>query len=169
MYCCRPSAGRASPADWSIVRSPLRWYTRFLDGSVEYASGGTRRLLLFPLCAVIAAPLPAGGKLEETDNTWIEIGGTVYGCIPDSTGPVEAGMGTPGAVVSGEHEATSVEQLIAGLHDARPGETVYIPGEAVLDFTSLVLAGDFALQLPAGVTLAGYWGTRGSAGALPES
>ena len=136
---------------------------------MECASGGTRRLLLVLLCAVIAAPLPAGGKLEKTDGTWIEIGGTVYGCIPDSTGPVGGGNGYTRTVTTGEHEATSVEQLIAGLHDARPGETVFIPGEAILDFTSLVLAGRFALQLPAGVTLAGDRGTRGSAGALLKS
>jgi hypothetical protein len=136
---------------------------------MEYASGGTRRLLLVLLCAVIAAPLPAGGGPENADNTWIEVGGTVYGCVPDSTGPVGGGNGYTRMVATGEHEAISVEQLIAGLHDAGPGETVYIPGEAVLDFTSLVLAGGFALQIPPGVTLASDRGAGGSAGALLKS
>lgn len=136
---------------------------------MKCASGGTRRLLIFLLCALIAAPLPAGGKLDETGDSWMEIGGTVYGCVPDSTGPVGGGNGYTRTVVTGDLVATSIAQLIAGLRSARPGETVFIPGGVVLDFTSLVLAGSFALHVPAGVIMAGDRGAGGSAGALLKS
>jgi hypothetical protein len=126
--------------------------------------------MLSVLVAVAATPLlPAAGKRETAIDTWIEVDGQVFGCVPDSTGRVGGGNGYSRAVAAGEHRAVSVEQLIESLRMAKPGETVYIPGNVVLDFTSLVFVESFVLHIPGGVTLASNRGIGGSSGTLLKS
>jgi hypothetical protein len=129
-----------------------------------------KRLLLALVCAVMAAPaLAASGNPEKTERTWIEIDGTIYGCVPDSTGPIGGGSGYTRTVRAGDYEAVSVEQLIEALRLAQSGDTVFIPGEIVLDFSDRVLAEGLVLKVPAGITLASDRGVGGSEGALLKS
>lgn len=126
--------------------------------------------MLSALFAVVATPLlPACGNRETAKDTRIQVDGKVFGCVPDSTGPVGGGKGYSRAVMAGEHRAVSVEELIESLRVARPGEAVYIPGNVVLDFTALVFAESFVLHIPGGVTLASNRGILGSPGALLKS
>ena len=137
-----------------------------MGGTIRHAR---RLLLIAALLAAMTPPLSARGAVETPDKTWLQVGGTVYGCVPDNTGPLGGGSGYSRAVTSGKHVAASVEQLRERLASAESGQTVYIPGEEVLDFTQAVLSEDFVLVVPAGVTLAGERGSGGSRGALLKS
>jgi len=121
------------------------------------------------IALVAKQPLAACSKTEEVADTWIEVEGVIYGCVPDSSGPIGGGAGYRRAVVLGDYVAVSVEQLVASLRLAKSGETVYIPGGVVLNFTTLVLTEDFVLRVPGGVTLASNRGIGASIGALLKS
>ncbi len=99
-------------------------------------------------------------------RTCVRRAGVTYGAQPDRSGPIGGGAGYRRVVRSGRHTARTVDELIAALAAARAGETVFIPGDATLDFTDRVFLDGLVLKLPAGVVLAGDRGWRGSAGAL---
>jgi hypothetical protein len=126
-------------------------------------------LLITTLLAALAPPLSARGAAETPRKTWLQVGSAIYGCVPDSTGPLGGGCGYSQAVTCGQHVADSIEKLRECLASAGAGQTVYIPGEEVLDFTQAVLSEGFVLVVPAGVTLAGERGSGGSRGALLKS
>lgn len=129
-----------------------------------------RFLRLAALFFIFSAPLlPARGTGEPRRDTWVKIGGTVFGCVPDKIGPVGGGKNYSRAVGSGAYRAGSLKSLIEALRRAQPGDTVFIPGRAVLDFTGLVFAESFVLGVPGGVTLASNRGAFGSSGALLKS
>ena len=116
--------------------------------------------------SVMASPVRASGTGEADTETWIEVDGKVYGCVPDNRGPVGGGEGYSRSVVTCKYSAVTIEQLIERLWSARPGETVYIAGNVVLDFTVLVEEENFVILIPGGVTLASNRGIGGSFGAL---
>jgi hypothetical protein len=113
--------------------------------------------------------VPACGSRELQKNTWIEVEGTAYGCLPDESGPVGGGRGYSRIVTGGDYRVETLDQLLEALHLARPGETVFIPARVELDFTGLVYAEGFILHVPGGVTLASSRGSPGSSGALLKS
>lgn len=110
-------------------------------------------------CAGIAADEP----------TWVEIDGRVYGAKPDERGPIGGGTGYANIVTSGDHTASDLESLEEALARAESGQTVFIPGEAEIDLTTLIYIEQLVLEVPAGVTLAGDRGHKGSAGAILTS
>ena len=112
--------------------------------------------ILMTLAAVLAAE----------DPVCIELNGAVYGARADERGPIGGGSGYVPAVTSGEITADTLETLIDALAKAEPGETVFVPGGAEIDFTTFVYIDKFVLEIPGGVTLASDRGVNGSPGAL---
>ena len=125
---------------------------------------------LLAMLLVLSAPVaPARGSREPRNGTWVEVDGTIYGCLPDETGPVGEAKGYSRAVTSGDYRAETLDQLLQALQRARPGETVFVPAHVELDFTGLVYAENFVLHVPEGVTLGSSRGSPGSSGALLKS
>jgi hypothetical protein len=122
-------------------------------------------MLLFSTAAIFP-PALAGAPPEKPDRTWVEINGEVYGSKPDGRGPIGGGPGYANAVRSGEFTVRTVDELAAALKQVKSGQTVFVPGDVELDCTDLIFVEDFRIQIPAGVTLAGDRGDKGSPGAL---
>ncbi len=105
-------------------------------------------------------PMPAIGQ------TWMEVGGEIYGARPDEQGPIGGGAGYAHIVTEGTYRVATIDELLEALSKAQAGETVFIDPAAELDFTALVYAEKLALGVPGGVTLASNRGQDGSPGAL---
>ncbi|MCE5228005.1 right-handed parallel beta-helix repeat-containing protein [bacterium] len=144
------------------------------------------RVILVSICAAVALqacalaqpaqitkPEQTGYNDYEPDiqpsqlgQTWTEIDGVIYGAKPDATGPIGGGKGYMNIVTGGDFVTSTVQSLMAALAQAKPGQTVFIPGDAVLDMTTWIIADKKAIMVPAGVTLASNRGFNGSSGAL---
>ncbi|MCX5659796.1 MAG: right-handed parallel beta-helix repeat-containing protein [Planctomycetota bacterium] len=99
--------------------------------------------------------------------TWHEANGNIYGAKPDAQGPLGGGRGYANTKSTGDIVAATTDQVIAALAVAKPGQTVFIPGDLEIDFTDRAFTdAPFALRVPAGVTLASDRGLNGSPGAL---
>jgi hypothetical protein len=123
-------------------------------------------------CVLFMVPIAMGSWSELPENpgrTWVEIGGETYGARPDERGPIGGGKEYRNVVTNGDFLVRTVDELAAALKKAQPGQTVFVPGDVELDCTDLVFAEDFHIDVPAGVTLAGDRGLRGSPGALISS
>ena len=103
------------------------------------------------------------------EATWVEIGGTVYGAKPHERGPIGGGEGYAASVTNGDYTVESLDSLLEALSHAKAGQVVFIPGETEIDLTARVYIEQIVLNVPAGVTLAGDRGHRGSQGALLTS
>lgn len=103
----------------------------------------------------------------QLGKTWVEIDGEVYGAKPNDEGPIGGSAGYKKIVKSGDYVTSTVESLMGALQQAKPGQTIFIPGNVALDLTSwMVGAQKVTLDIPAGVTLASDRGENGSWGAL---
>lgn len=118
--------------------------------------------------ALILLSITGAGLATETP-TWVEIGGAVYGAKPDERGPIGGGPGYTRIVTEGDYTVQDLDGLLEALAKARAGQTVFIPGETVIDLTTRIYIEQLVLQVPAGVTLAGNRGQDGSRGALLTS
>jgi hypothetical protein len=98
--------------------------------------------------------------------TWVDIQGEVYGAQPDIRGPIGGGQGYTNIVTRGDYTVSSPNELLAALGQAQPGQVIFIPGDAVLDFTVPVYVEELVIKIPAGVTLASDRGHAESKGAL---
>ena len=103
--------------------------------------------------------------------TFVEKDGVTYGARPDERGPIGGGAGYRAVVAPGKAdlEARDLESLVAALGQAESGQVVRIPGDTVIDMTSLIYIEKLAFEVPAGVTLAGDRGIDGAEGALLTS
>jgi hypothetical protein len=123
--------------------------------------------LALPLLAAgLFAMGSSGVRPAKPDRTWVRIGGEIYGAEPDDRGPIGGGQGYKNVVRSGDFVVRTVEELAAALKQARAGQTMFVPGDVEMDCTDLIFVEDFHIEIPAGVTLAGDRGYRGSSGAL---
>jgi hypothetical protein len=102
-------------------------------------------------------------------QTWIQIQNTVYGAKPDESGPTGGGSGYPHIITGGDHTVRSLDGLLNALSEAKPGEVIFLPDETCIDLTTRIYIEEQALEIPAGVTLAGDRGNNGSKGALLTS
>jgi hypothetical protein len=102
-------------------------------------------------------------------QTWIELDGTVYGAKPDEQGPIGGGKGYKNQVTHGDYTVQTLDSLLAALAVAKRGETIFIPGETLIDLTARIYIERLVLELPSGVTLAGNRGDGGSRGAILTS
>ena len=123
--------------------------------------------LIFWISVIVLIPLnSSGGQPVKPGRTWVEIDGKTYGARPDERGPIGGGKGYRNVITKGDIQVRTVDELAAALKTVQPGQTVFIPGDAELDCTDLIFAEDFHIDMPAGVTLAGDRGFRGSPGAI---
>lgn len=106
---------------------------------------------------------------EETQASFIEIDGTLYGAQADERGPIGGGVGYGDMVTDGDFVATDLNALLAALSRAQAGQVVFIPDETEIDFTARIYVEGLVLKVPPGVTLAGNRGQAGSLGALLTS
>lgn len=122
------------------------------------------------MIALLAA-LCAGDGLYGADTacpsgTTIELEGVTYGAAADERGPIGGGAGYLAGLDGGDHVARDLDQLLAALAAAEPGEVVFVPGDVTIDLTGPVKVEGLVLELGAGVTLASDRGRDGSLGAL---
>jgi len=103
------------------------------------------------------------------DPTYIEIDGVAYGAQADERGPIGGGAGYTNIVTAGDYTVENIEALRDTLAKAEAGQTVFIPGNATLDMTTLIYIEELVLDVPGGVTLASDRGHNGSEGALLTS
>ena len=75
-----------------------------------------------------SAPAEETGSnpMPEPGRTWIEIEGRIVGAKPDGRGRIGGGTGFDEIVTDGQYRVATVDELVAGLSQARPGETVFI-------------------------------------------
>jgi len=84
-----------------------------------------------------------------------------FGCEANPTGdPIGGGPGYRDIKTTGDFVVKTVDELLAAFKDAKPGQVIFIPDGVEMDMT-----GKQNLAMPAGVTLAGTRGLRGSLGA----
>jgi hypothetical protein len=109
------------------------------------------------------------GSARPAVQSWIQIQNTVYGAKPDESGPTGGGSGYPRIITGGDHTVRSLDDLLNALSEAKPGEVIFLPDETCIDLTTRIYIEEQALEIPAGVTLAGDRGNNGSKGALLTS
>jgi hypothetical protein len=127
----------------------------------------TKKISIATGCLIFSALLISSATTAaKPGRTWVKIKGEIYGAKPDERGPIGGGNGYRNGVRGGDFQVRTVEELAAALKKAKAGQTVFVPGDVELDCTDLIFVEDFHIEIPAGVTLAGDRGNRGSAGAL---
>ena len=119
--------------------------------------------------AMLAFFCMTGASLAGAEDTWIEIGNAVYGAKPGTSGPIGGGSGYANTVTNGDYMVRDLDALLEALSKAKPGQTVFIAGEAEIDLTARMYIEQLVLEVPEGVVLAGDRGHNGSKGALLSS
>jgi hypothetical protein len=74
-------------------------------------------------------------------------------------------MGYKKIITSGDYTVNSLESLIDALAKAKAGQTVFIPGDQIIDMTTFIYIDKIMLNISEGVTLASDRGHNGSEGA----
>ena len=118
---------------------------------------------------VLALFCIAPSRAANDEETWVEIDNAVYGAKPDKRGPIGGGSGYANIVTKGNYTARNLDALLKALSKAKKGQVVFIPGETEIDLTARIYIEQLVLEVPAGVTLAGNRGHKGSKGALLTS
>ncbi len=126
-------------------------------------------LLLLLWCAAAGAqsehirpdlePMPT-----DIGPTFVTIESQVYGAQPSDIGPIGGGVGYTRIITSGDHNVSTLNELRAALAKAKSGEVVFLDPKGNFDMTALTFTEGLALEVPAGVTLAGNRGHEGSRG-----
>ncbi len=111
------------------------------------------------LCPCVAGEQP----------TWVKIDNIVYGAKPDERGQIGGGNGYTHIISKGHYTVKNLDALLDALSKAKAGQTVFIPGETVIDLTTRIYIEQLVLEVPEGVTLAGDRGHGGSKGPLITS
>ena len=94
-------------------------------------------------------------------------GGVTDGSTPKSGFPFGGGATYGNIIRGGDLTADTVGALASALLLCEPGQTIFIPGDAHLDFTARIYLDQLCpLRVPAGVTIASDRGLEGSPGAL---
>lgn len=111
-------------------------------------------------------PKIAASGQEEPQQTWVRIGGKIYGAKPDARGPIGGGPGYKNLVTKGDYQARTLDELLAALKKAEKGQVVYLAGDVEIDLTTRAFIEKTVIEIPEGVTLAGNRGQDGSLGAI---
>ena len=120
-------------------------------------------LIVLALFCSISASVPVD------EPTWVNINNTVYGAKPDERGPIGGGNGYTNIITKGDYTVKNLDALLNALSIAKDGDTIFIPENTEIDLTARIYIGQLVLEVPAGVTLAGDRGHKGSKGALLTS
>ncbi|MBI2300536.1 MAG: PQQ-binding-like beta-propeller repeat protein [Armatimonadetes bacterium] len=128
-------------------------------------AGRDTTALVWPLSEAIAAPgaaaaaSPGPAPVVTRPATYPEHDS--IGCEANPTGdPIGGGEGYRDIRTAGDLTVRTRDELLAALKQAKAGQVIFVPDGVEIDLT-----GQSSLSLPAGVTLAGTRGLRGSAGA----
>jgi len=113
--------------------------------------------------ALICATVHSTAAQEQT---WVEMDNTFYGAKPDQRGTIGGGKGYTEIIHQGDYNVRDLNALLAALSRAKAGQVVFIMGEGEIDLTARIYIEQLALKIPAGVTLAGNRGHKGSPGPL---
>ncbi|WP_236973682.1 right-handed parallel beta-helix repeat-containing protein [Membranihabitans maritimus] len=105
----------------------------------------------------------------KSNQTWIEIQDKIYGAKPGGLGPLGGGVGYKQAISTGTVIANNLDEFIKAVGEAKSGQIVFVPGNAIIDFTTYIYIDQFVLEIPEGVTIASDRGINGSLGALLTS
>lgn len=116
-----------------------------------------------------ACLLLACWAIASEDTTSVQVDGEHYGAEADELGPIGGGNGYQRIVSEKDLVVTTLDELLEALSRARAGQTVFIPGDAVIDLTARIYIEQLVLNVPEGVTLASDRGHEGSPGALLTS
>jgi len=104
--------------------------------------------------------------IHDSNLTWLEKGGQIYGATPDKCGPIGGGRGYNRIITNGQHYVRDLDGLLTALRNVKPGEVIFIDGRAEIDCTDLTFTNNFQIKVPAQVTLASNKGDNGSRGAV---
>ena len=107
-----------------------------------------------------------GASQAVPERTQVEIEGLGFGACADESGPIGGGPGYSQVPASRDWIAADLKGLLEALQQAESGQTIYLPGETVIDCSELFQGAERPLILNAGVTLASDRGVGGSLGAL---
>lgn len=102
----------------------------------------------------------------QSDNTWLEINGQVFGAKPDESGPIGGEYGYKKIITEGNFNIKDIAGLQDALKKVKPGEVIFIDKNAEIDCTDLIYTEKFQIKIPSGVTLAGDRGFKDSKGAI---
>lgn len=108
-------------------------------------------------------------SLIKESPTWVKLDNTIYGAKPNELGPIGGGKGYTKVVTTGEYIVDSFEGLADALQKVKSGETIWIKDETEIDMTADIYIHDFFFEIPAGVTIAGNRGYKGSQGPILTS
>ncbi len=98
------------------------------------------------------------GRMEAADYA---ADNETFGCEANPTGnPIGGGEGYSEIFTKGDYTVSNLDELLAALEEAKPGEVVFVPDGVEIDLT-----GHQDVIIPQEVTLAGTRGLNGSAGA----
>ncbi|GMU24509.1 MAG: hypothetical protein AMXMBFR13_45830 [Phycisphaerae bacterium] len=107
--------------------------------------------------------------LSAAEPTFVRLNEKAYGAQADDAGPIGGGKGYTRVITQGDYVAKTLDQLLEALSKAKPGQVVFIPGDAEIDCTARVYIEELVLEIPGGVTLASNRGQEKSQGGLITS
>lgn len=105
-------------------------------------------------------------KRQKLGQTWVEINGQICGAKPDERGPIGGGVSYANILTPTTDPITTLDELLEALKDAKPGDVVYVGGNAKIDCTVRVYIENLVLEIPEGVTLASNRGQGNSKGGM---
>lgn len=133
------------------------------------SSSLNRRNFLLQSVLAVGATYSIKLPTKVDPPSWVEWNNKIYGAKPDERGAIGGGENYRNVITGGDYEVDNLDDLVDALGKAKSGQVVFIKDETEIDLTVDIYIDNFILQIPAGVTLAGCRGYRGSKGALIES
>src|SRR5690606_27043305 len=110
------------------------------------------------------APFPESTSPQI--QSWVEINNRIYGAKPQTLGPIGGGSGYSNTLINGDYQVSHLDALLVALSQAKSGQIIFIPDETEIDLTTRIYVEELVLEIPAGVTLAGNRGYKGSKGGI---
>ncbi|MFQ6043091.1 MAG: hypothetical protein ACE5PV_19730 [Candidatus Poribacteria bacterium] len=105
-------------------------------------------------------------RQPKLGQTWVKIDGEICGAKPDERGPIGGGKGYTNILPQAANRITTLDALLDALESAKPGDVVYVDGNAKIDCTIRVYIEKLVIEIPEGVTLASNRGQGNSKGAI---
>lgn len=105
-------------------------------------------------------------KLPKLGQTWAEIDGEICGAKPDERGPIGGCKGYANLIPQPNDVITTVDELLDALGNAKPGDVIYVDGNAKIDCTVRIYIEKLVIEIPEGITLASNRGQGNSKGGM---
>jgi len=104
--------------------------------------------------------------IPELGQTWVDINGQICGAKPDERGQIGGGVGYANLLTPTTEPITTLDGLLEALKNAKPGDVVYVDGNAEIDCTVRVYIEKLVLEIPENITLASNRGQGDSKGGM---